>query len=291
MSSANRDIYAPALTLLDSILPHNPQDLNYFGAFISFPSRLSKEFTSLLRRKRTRYVSRTQASTDGFRCTAFVNTLPSAYTITAANADEQLRSHAGYEQSLFNGTHSSALPSRTVPSSVTTTQGGLHTANAQSATDSHFWPAAPTNATTEPREISMSDIPLDDPTSSFTFDNLDGINPTAKPQMPPLSFMEFNPPSVILDPDPVAILILGYWFNIISDLPHWWASGRGRGESVAIVGWLRRLIERIKESEGEQVRATGVHESMHGITCTKTLGTAVEEFANRVDGRNGRSRV
>jgi hypothetical protein len=60
---------------------------------------------------------------------------------------------------------------------------------------------------------------------------------------------------------------------------------------VAIVGWLRRRIDRIKEREAEQLRATGVHENMHGILCTKLLERAVEEFAARVDGRNKRSRM
>jgi hypothetical protein len=66
------------------------------------------------------------------------------------------------------------------------------------------------------------------------------------------------------DPDPIALLILGYWFEGIGQVPHWWCGRRGRGECVAIKGWLEG---KVADGDGK-----------------KELRAAVEDFGERIKG-------
>ena len=150
LSSPNLPIYALALTLLDPILALDPTNLNYFGGFIPFTSRLSPDFIGLLRRKqRTR-----------------------------------------------------------------------------------------------------------------DFDE-------------------------VSNPDPIALLILGYWFDRIGQVPHWWCSGRGKGECVAILGWLRGKIGYDGSGSLEEGGMGWDYEGC--MNSNESLfERAVEEFEERI-GRSGGS--
>jgi len=66
--------------------------------------------------------------------------------------------------------------------------------------------------------------------------------------------------------DPVAMLLLAYWFDIMERVPHWWCSERGKVEVETMVGFLEMMGERW-ESEGQKVQDR-----------MRRLRRAVEEF-------------
>lgn len=145
LAAANISIHCPALILLDPLLALDPTNLSYFGAFISWPSRLSTDFVALLRRKEQ---SPTLAYGDGlFACSR----------MRSANLARS------------NCHHSAMTTDVAVPGAST--------------------------------------------------------SPVSRP-----------------DPDPVALLILGYWFDRIGEVPHWWCGRRGKGECTAILAWLKALM-------------------------------------------------
>ena len=176
LAAPNMGIYGPALTLLDPLLALDPTDLSYFGAFISWPSRLSSDFIALLRRKEQ----------------------PPALS---------------YGDGLY-------------------ACSGMRAANLAHSTCDHG---------------AMTDFAVPGASSSL---------PVRRP-----------------DPDPVALLILGYWFDRIGEVPHWWCGRRGRGESVAILGWLKSLT------------AGGGCASKHDENSRKMFVRAVEEFERKTQGK------
>ncbi len=177
ISSTNRKIYGPALVLLDPLLALDSTNLSYFGAFISWPSRLSAEFIALLRQKEQ---SPTLAYGDGlFACSRM-----RAANLAHSNCD----------------------------------------------------PAA-----------MMAD---------FTVSGTSTSMPVRRP-----------------DPDPIALLILGYWFDRIGEVPHWWCGKRGKGECVAILAWLKGLI------------AGGGCTSKHDENSRRMFAGAVEEFEVKIGGK------
>ena len=178
VSSSSANIYGPALVLLNPILTLEPTNLNYFGAFISFPSRLSSDFIALLRRKEQLVASSVDFGT--FRCSKVVSL-------------------------------------------------GIN--------------APP--ATCNP---------------PFTMiDKVDNNTSSLQSERP--------------DPDPIALLILGYWFDQIGEVPHWWCGRRGRGECAAILAWLKGKMREERRS------------CAHGGQGRKMFGKAVEEFEKKLLSR------
>ena len=173
----NASIYCPALVLLDPLLALDSTNLDYFGAFISWPSRLSADFVALLRRKEQ---STTLAYGDGlFACSRMRST-----NLAHSNCDHN------------------------------------------AMTTDFAMPEAPT-----------------------------------------------SPPMTRSDPDPVALLILGYWFDRIGEVPHWWCGRRGKGECTAILAWLKALV------------AGGGCASKHDEKSRWMFVRAVEEFERKSQGK------
>lgn len=52
-----------------------------------------------------------------------------------------------------------------------------------------------------------------------------------------------NLPPLVASRHVIALLILGYWFGLLEEVPHWWSRERGRAEGMAIQGWLVNLVQ------------------------------------------------
>ena len=77
-------------------------------------------------------------------------------------------------------------------------------------------------------------------------------------------------PLAMPNPDPIALLILGYWFDSIGRIPYWWCGRRGKGERVAILQWLEG------KSNGGEV---GI---LLGAEGEKMFARALGEFKEKV---------
>ena len=120
-------------------------------------------------------------------------------------------------------------------------------------------------ATCAPLLAHLTSLLALSPTNLDNFSQIISFPAHFSPSLPPL----------VADRHAIALLILGYWFGMVEEVPHWWSHERGRAEGLAIQGWLVNVVQ----SMARMAKGWGaVRESEGDRRWRETSARAVNEF-------------
>ncbi|ETN37540.1 uncharacterized protein HMPREF1541_07162 [Cyphellophora europaea CBS 101466] len=106
-----------------------------------------------------------------------------------------------------------------------------------------------------------------------------------------ISFPSRFPPGfeqLIQAREPLALLILGYWFGLLEGVPHWWCRGRGRAEGEAVGRWLDGVVVGLEmgDQRVEGWFGNGVEQRVWRVRLREAVG----ELGRWREGRAWRER-